>query len=137
MSAVKTKAAGFTGKKKKYYDLLMQARALVQNQLQFHADEALHKNDTDQENKGMATHLADLGDSALRDMELQLMTEEGDVVAMIEEALERLLNNEYGHCIDCNSEIPDGRLEVKPYAIYCVNCKRAREENGGRNPNID
>lgn len=137
MSAVKTKAAELTGKKKKYYDLLMQARVMVQNQLDFHADEALNKNDTDQENKGMATHMADLGDSALRDMELQLMTEEGDVMLLIDEALERLLNNEFGHCSDCSDTIPDGRLEVKPYAVYCVKCKRIREENGGCNPYID
>ena len=135
--SVKAKATGFTGKKKKYYDLLMHARSLFKNQLDFHAEEALHKNDSDQETKGMATHLADLGDSSLRDMELQLMTEEGDVLRMIEEALEKLYNNEYGKCIDCNEPISEARLEVRPYAIYCINCKRTREANGGRNPEIE
>ena len=130
--STKTKAAGFTGKKKKYYDLLMQARAMFKNQLDFHTDEALRKNDSDQENKGMATHMADLGDSALRDMELQLMTEEGDVLQMIDEALDRLHNNEFGKCIDCGQAISDARLEVRPYAIYCIDCKRAIENNTRR-----
>ena len=126
-----------TGKNKKYYDLLMHARAMFANQLQFHADEALNKNDADQENRGMSTHMADQGDSNLREMELQLLTEEGNVLHLIEEALRRLQAGEFGICHDCNKEIPEGRLEVRPYAVYCVKCKRIREENDGVNPYID
>ncbi|MDD3119438.1 MAG: TraR/DksA family transcriptional regulator [Victivallales bacterium] len=127
----------FTGKKKKYYDLLMHARAMVLGQLQFHTDEALNKNDADQENRGMGTHMADNGDSNLREMELQLMTEEGNVVRMIEDAIRRLENDEYGICQDCGAEIPEARLEMKPYAIYCVKCKGIREKNNGVNPYVD
>jgi len=123
----KDKAIAFTGKKKKYYDLLMQARAIFKNQLDFHTDEALNKNDSDQENKGLGTHMADLGDTSMRDMELQLLSEEGDVLQMIDEALERLNNNEYGKCVDCGNPIAEARLEVRPYAIYCIDCKRALE----------
>ncbi len=126
-----------TGKKKKYYDLLIHARAVVLNQLQFHSDEALNKNDSDQENRGMGTHMADQGDSNLREMELQLMTEEGSVVRLIEDAIQRLENDEYGVCQDCGQDIPEARLEMKPYAVYCVKCKRIREENNGINPYVD
>ena len=124
----------FSGKKKRYFDLLMQARAMFQNQYEFHSDEALNKNDSDQEMRGMGTHLGDAGDSNLRDMELQLMSEEGDVLQMIEESIDRLINDEYGQCIDCGCEISEGRLEVKPYAQFCIKCKKIREENDGENP---
>jgi DnaK suppressor protein len=126
----------FTGKKQQYYELLMQARALVLGQFEFHSDEALKKNDSDMESRGMGTHIGDT-DNSIRDMELQLMAEEGNVLHLIDEALDRLASDEFGSCIDCGADIGDGRLEVKPYAQYCIKCKKIREENDGMNPYFD
>ncbi len=125
--------ARLVGKKKKYYEVLEKARLVVSNQIDFHTGEAL-----DGSKKNMATHMADLGsDNSRREMELQLLTEEGDVLERIDEAIERLHNNDYGYCIDCEKDISDARLEVKPYAYYCIKCKSIREKNNGMNPYID
>lgn len=127
--------AEFTGRQKKYYDALVQARELVLGQIEFHANETI-KGDGDR--KAMATHMADLGsDNSRLEMELQLLTEEGNVQELIDEAIMRLHSGEYGHCLDCGDPIPDGRLEVKPYACYCIKCKSIREQNNGINPYID
>jgi DnaK suppressor protein len=121
------KFLNFTGKKKQYYDALMTARAKVMSQVQFHTDEALSSEAV--EKGGMATHMADLGsDNSLHDMELQLLTEEGDVVELIEEAIQRLKDDEFGLCQDCGCKIPHERLIVKPYATYCTTCKSRMEQ---------
>ena len=40
----------------------------------------------------------------------------------IEMAERRIKNGDYGHCIDCDAEIPDGRLAIDPMAERCVHC---------------
>jgi RNA polymerase-binding transcription factor len=127
--------ARLVGKKKIYYEALVKVRQSISEQIKFHASEAL---DSDSGKKKMATHMADLGsDNSRREMELQLLTEEGDVLERIDEAIDRLHHNDYGSCIDCEKDISDARLEVKPYAYYCIKCKSIREKNNGMNPYVD
>jgi DnaK suppressor protein len=133
-----TKVPKFRGKKKEFFELLMAARESIVGQMEFHAGEALTQNGSGAESRGMATHMADLGsDNSRHEMELQLLTEEGDVLESIEEALERLKNNEFGLCLDCGDEIPEARLRAKPHAQCCIKCKSIREQNGGINPYVD
>ena len=40
----------------------------------------------------------------------------------IEMAGRRIKDGNYGHCIECDEEIPDGRLEIDPMAEKCVRC---------------
>lgn len=40
----------------------------------------------------------------------------------IELALRRIREGDYGHCVECDREIPDGRLKIDPMAERCVNC---------------
>ncbi len=116
-------------KKQFYYDLLMKSRGDFMSQVKFHADEALSsQKDSAGERAGMATHMADLGsDNSRHDLELGLMSSEVDVVEMIEEALQRIQDDEYGICLDCGALIPEARLAAKPYARYCTKCKEERE----------
>ncbi len=116
--------------KKFYRDLLMHARASFGEQIQVHVDEALSsRKDSAGERAGMATHMADLGSDNFRhDFELGLLTDEVDVLEMIDEALQRIEDSEYGVCLDCGAIIPRERLEAKPYARYCTKCKSKREE---------
>ena len=100
------------------------------SQLRYHQDEALSsKKDAAGERAGMATHMADLGSDNFRhDLELGLLSEEGDVILMIDEALQKIENSEYGICIECGCEISPARLEAKPYARFCTKCKAMYEE---------
>jgi DnaK suppressor protein len=106
--------------------------------MEFHSNEALaHEYHAGE--KGMSTHMADLGsDNFLHDMELEMITQEGDVIETIDEAVDRLLNgDDYGICQDCGCEIGEERLMAKPYASFCVKCKTIREKNGGMRPDLD
>lgn len=123
-------------RKQFYYELLMKARNEFMTQVKFHVDEALtSQKDSAGERAGMATHMADLGsDNSRHDLELGLMSSEVDVVEMIEEALQRIHDDEFGICLDCGDLIAEARLTAKPYARYCTKCKEKREssEDPGR-----
>jgi len=114
--------------KKFFRDLLLRARSSFGAQVQYYSDDALSRKDSAGERVGMATHMADLGtDNNLRDFQLGLLSDGVDVLEMIDEALQRLEDSEYGICLDCGEPIPRKRLEAKPYAKYCTRCKSKRE----------
>jgi DnaK suppressor protein len=46
----------------------------------------------------------------------------------IDEALARIADNSFGLCIECEEAISWPRLQVIPYARYCVSCQTEREE---------
>ena len=118
--------------KKHYREMLLKLRESYQDQLNIHRDDAL-TNRKSGPGAGMATHMADLGsDNFQHDFELGLLSDEGTVIEMIDEALTRLDENEYGICIECGQEISPARLEVKPYARFCLECKSRKEKHEGR-----
>ncbi|GAA4150982.1 TraR/DksA family transcriptional regulator [Actinomadura keratinilytica] len=41
----------------------------------------------------------------------------------IDDALRRLREGAYGRCEGCGQAIPAGRLEILPYARFCVRCQ--------------
>jgi len=46
---------------------------------------------------------------------------------LVEEAIRRIDRREYGACLNCGQEIPILRLEVQPWAQYCVRCQELEE----------
>ncbi|MFD6289748.1 TraR/DksA family transcriptional regulator [Streptomyces sp. NPDC060205] len=45
------------------------------------------------------------------------------VLAEVEDAFDRVRNGRYGDCLDCAKPIPVERLEILPYARFCVPCR--------------
>lgn len=45
------------------------------------------------------------------------------ILTQIEEAIERMDDDEYGVCINCSKEIAPKRLEALPWARYCIECQ--------------
>ena len=128
MAKTAKKTLKFKGKDNVYYERLMQAREAVMGQMQSHAESAL--NCSEAEKRGVTTHMADVcSDNSRHEMELRLMTEEGNVLELIESAIQRLVDGKYGICQDCGKRISEARLEARPYAVYCIKCKSAREKN--------
>jgi DnaK suppressor protein len=74
-------------------------------------------------------HIADHA-SDLVDVELdQSLGENADnVVAEIDEALQRLDAGSYGTCAVCGAAIPEERLDAVPYATLCLDDKRRQEQ---------
>jgi len=116
----------FKGKDLEYYNALIQARDAVVNQMR-HCEGALDCSNF--EKRGVTTHMADISsDNSHHEIELQMLSEDSDVLALIDAALERLSNGEYGICQECGERISDGRLKARPYAVFCIKCKSRHEE---------
>jgi DnaK suppressor protein len=48
----------------------------------------------------------------------------------VDESLDRIKEGTYGICQVCGEDIPEGRLEVRPKAKYCAQCKEELEKRG-------
>lgn len=53
---------------------------------------------------------------------------ERDLLQLIDDALSRLDENEFGACVSCGNEIKSARLEAVPWARYCLNCQELQEQ---------
>ena len=75
--------------------------------------------------------LADPADKATREEIIGLMLRasdrEGKLLRKTEEALQRLDDGEYGYCESCGEEIGIKRLEARPTATLCIDCKTLDE----------
>jgi RNA polymerase-binding transcription factor DksA len=71
-----------------------------------------------------ATHPADLASEAL-DREVGVITNEQDLSAAVDLALNRIQAGTYGACANCGKRIDAERLEAIPYAIRCRACAEA------------
>jgi RNA polymerase-binding protein DksA len=73
-------------------------------------------------------HLADTATETY-DRELDYSLEENSehVLAEIDAALTRIEDGTYGQCTNCGRQIPEERLEARPYATLCIDCQRQRE----------
>ena len=123
--AKKTILPNFTGKDLEYYNALMKVRNELSEQIRVCTDEALDC--TNSEKRGVTTHMAD-SNSARNEMDLQMLTENGNTISLIDDAIERLANGEYGICMDCGERISEARLMARPYALFCIKCKSRHEE---------
>lgn len=60
-------------------------------------------------------------------LELRTRDRERKLLKKIEEALQRIKENNFGYCDDCGSEIGTKRLEARPTATQCIECKTIAE----------
>jgi len=78
-----------------------------------------------------ATVFADPNDRASQEsdiaLELRNRDRERKLIKKIDEALERIENGEYGYCDGCGVEIGVKRLEARPTATLCIDCKTLEE----------
>ena len=77
-------------------------------------------------------HPGDQGSETLeQEMDEAKRTILQDERSMVEQAMQRLEQGQYGICVDCGKEIPAGRLEVHPESIRCVEDQRRFEALNG------
>jgi len=50
------------------------------------------------------------------------------ILNLIDEALKRIRNNEYGTCANCQEEMQQKRLEAVPWAKHCISCQEKKEQ---------
>ena len=69
-------------------------------------------------------------DTAFGELSSQLAEVESRELRAVDVALERMQQGTYGKCEACNCNIPVARLQVLPYATFCIECKRKAEKAG-------
>lgn len=69
-------------------------------------------------------HPGDTGtDTFEKEKDVALRDNLRSMVGRIDEALGKMSRGTYGECDRCGREIPVGRLDAVPWAIYCVECQ--------------
>ena len=64
------------------------------------------------------------------DKEIVLEHTEETMRKAVLDALERIEQGAYGQCLECGGRIPKRRLDVIPFAAYCIKCQRESEREG-------
>ncbi len=81
--------------------------------------------------KDKATNYADPSERATQEeemsLELRTRDRERKLIKKIEDALERLREEDFGYCEACGIEIGLKRLEARPTATLCIDCKTLAE----------
>lgn len=98
---------------------------IMKNQLMEDVDKTVTNMRDDDKN------LADFVDKAAKEEEMNLMlrtrNREGKLLKKIENALDRLKSDDFGYCESCGIEIGLRRLEARPTATLCIDCKTLAE----------
>jgi len=63
-----------------------------------------------------------------RSFELRIRGRERKLMEKIEEALGRIDDGSYGICAGCGEDIAIKRLEARPVAKFCIDCKTRQEQ---------
>lgn len=77
---------------------------------------------------GHVLHIADVAtDMYDREFNLELASNEREVLYKIDQALKRIEDKSFGACIECGKPIPQVRLNAIPYAETCLKCQEKLE----------
>jgi DnaK suppressor protein len=77
---------------------------------------------------GAGDHLADSAtETFMRELDDGLGENADHVLAEIDAALQRIDEGSFGTCVVCGGPVGEERLEAVPYAMLCIDDKRALE----------
>ena len=80
-----------------------------------------------------AYHQADQGsDTNLMEQTVMMMEKEREKIRLLNEALRKIHSGSYGVCEICGENIDETRLEMIPYATYCISCMEKMEDKKRR-----
>ena len=112
-------------KLERYKKKLLEDRLDLQAELQRVASEEKNRDRTG------SMDPVDLADASITaDLTLARTEKINRRIREIDESLERIKDGSYGVCQLCGEDIPEGRLEVRPKAKYCAQCKEDLEKRG-------
>ena len=114
-----------------YKEKLHAMRARLRGDVSAMAEVALRKSGIEgSDSNAMPIHMAELGsDNFEQEFTLGLMEAEGDLLGLIEAAIERIQQGRYGRCVQCEGAIPKARLNAIPYTPVCIRCAEEQENH--------
>lgn len=115
-----------------YRDSLLSLRSRLTGDVSHLADEALRARGGEASGSlsNAPLHMADLGtDNFEQEFTLRLLQNQEQALTEIDEALERIRQDKFGRCEECQEAIPKARLQSLPYTRYCVSCARKLQQS--------
>ncbi len=115
---------------KSFRQLLITERAKLAGEIKNIAHEASKSpRDASGDLSAYTVHMADMAaDTYERELSLNIVSSEQQILYQIDDALKRLDDGSYGVCQQCSQPITMSRLKAVPYASYCIECQRAKEQ---------
>ncbi len=114
----------------------MDEQNLLRFKEQLEAMKATLSNDVEQTLDQMTTQSGNIPDpndrasvESDRGFELRIRSRERKLMDKVDKALARITAGTYGICADCGCEIALKRLEARPVATYCSDCKARQEQS--------
>ena len=109
---------------------LVALRARLRGDVSAMAEVALRKSGMEgNDGSTMPIHMAELGsDNFEQEFTLSLMETEEDTLGLIDSALERIENGDYGKCAQCEGAITKTRLNALPFTPLCIQCAAKLEK---------
>jgi DnaK suppressor protein len=113
----------------------MDEKDLLQFREQLEAMKADINTDVEQTLNEMTSHTGNIPDpndratmESDRSFELRIRGRERKLMDKVEEALARIDDGTFGVCAGCGEEIAVKRLQARPVAKYCIDCKTRQEQ---------
>lgn len=119
---------------KQFRQLLLAERAKFAGEIKSIAEETLKSpREASGDLSAYTVHMADMAaDTYERELSMNLVSSEQEVLYQIEDALKRMDEGSFGICQQCNKPITMTRLKAVPYASLCIQCQRLKEQKDKR-----
>lgn len=124
---------------KKYYALLVDLRKRYSSGVASRSEEVMKRSAKEDSGdlSSYGQHLADAGSGSFeRDLAYNMISNQTEVLAEIEAAIERIKNGTYGICEVTGKPIPEKRLEAIPFTRYTKEGQEIHESQLRRVKNI-
>ena len=116
---------------KKYKEKLLSIKNIIQGNIKQLGKDSFGKSQKEASGdlSSYTLHMADMAsDSYERDFAFDLVSNEQELIYLIDEALRRIDEGDYGKCQSCGKKISKARLNIVPYAALCVPCQEKLEK---------
>jgi len=74
----------------------------------------------------------DIADKAANSYTKEFLFHQSDdnrrILQLVDEALGRIKNGDYGSCVACQEDVQQKRLEAVPWARHCIECQEKQEQ---------
>lgn len=115
-----------------YKDKLIKLREETTEELKQMSEEVIMKSPAESSGD-ISSHSFHLADAAAgvfeRDFSMGLASKGREIIRRIDSALHKIEESSYGNCEVCSKPISKRRLDVLPYARYCLKCQKQAEES--------